>query len=94
MRAKKNDVRPTMHTKASCHWCPACCVFVHILFEIIFADDFHLISLDSKIGTEDSTGNPSTVSAVAEVASTMAREEFRIVHFDSDGTAETMALHL
>ena len=75
-----------MLTEASYHRSPACGVSVDKFFKVIFARDFYLVSLDGKICTKDSSGNSSTVSAVAKVSSTMTGEEFRIVHFYSDGT--------
>jgi hypothetical protein len=61
---------------------------------MFLANDFYFVSLDSKIRAKDSPGHSSAISAVAEMPSPMAGEEFRVVDFDSDGTTQTVSFHV
>ena len=83
-----------MLAEASGHRGSACRISVHEFCEVILASDFHLFSLNGEICTEHSAGNSSAVPAVAEMAPSMAREQIRVVDFDSNGTAKTVSLHI
>jgi len=82
-----------MLAEASCHRCPACCVFVDELLEVLLASDFHLLDLDDQVCTKHPSSNPSAVSAVAEMSPSMTGKQFRVVDLDHDGTAQTVSFH-
>ena len=64
------------------------------LFEVVLADDLNFAGLDSEIRTEDSTSNFPASPAVAEMSSSMAREQFWVMDFDLYGSAQADTLHV
>ena len=56
-------------------------------FHVLLANDLHLFSLNGEVSTKDSSGNLSASSTMAEMSSSVAAEEFRIMDFDGDGAA-------
>ena len=63
-----------MDAETPCHRRPTRCIFVNILLEILLARNLDLSGLDGQVRTEDSPCDPPAVSAVTEMASSMARE--------------------
>ena len=83
-----------MLTETSLHRCATRCVFVNVFLEVLSANDLNLLSLNSKVASENATSYSSAVPAVAKVTSAVAGEQFSVVHFHSDGATETVALHV
>jgi hypothetical protein len=83
-----------MLTEASCHRGATCSIFVHISRQVIFACDLHFVGLNGKVCSKDSSGHLSTVLTVADVASSTAGKEFRVVYLDRNRTTQTVSLHV
>ena len=70
------DSRPTVSTEESSHRHTARCIRVGKFFEAILAGDLDLLGLDSEIRTKNATSDFSASTAVAEMSSSMAGEQF------------------
>jgi hypothetical protein len=66
---------------------------INVLFNILFAADFHLAGFYREICSEHSTGNPSAVTTMAEMASPVTREKLRVVNLDGNGATQTVSFH-
>ena len=67
---------------------------VNELFKVVYTGDCDLIRLDGEIRTKETACNLPTSAAMAEVSSSVAREEFRVVHLNRDGAAQAVSFHL